>query len=87
MVRLGNKKNMDVVIRFNADSENTEVFRDDEVIWSGFIPNDMLESLSDIIESLGMEVDLVEKFDDIANDIIEMEPDEPSYESDESDDE
>ena len=87
MVRLGNKKNMDVVIRFNADSENTEVFRDDEVIWSGFIPNDMLESLSDIIESLGMEVDLVEKFDDIANDIIEMEPDEPSYESDEPDDE
>ena len=78
---------MDVVIRFNADSENTEVFRDDEVIWSGFIPNDMLESLSDIIESLGMEVDLVEKFDDIANDIIEMEPDEPSYESDEPDDE
>ena len=78
---------MDVVIRFNADSENTEVFRDDEVIWSGFIPNDMLESLSDIIESLGMKVDLVEKFDDIANDIIEMEPDEPSYESDEPDDE
>ena len=82
------KKNRDIIIRY-TESDTAEVVRDDEVIWSGYMPYEALESLSDILAALDFEVDSVSTdFDDTVEDTeVAEDVNEPSYESGEPDDE
>lgn len=75
------KKSRDIIVRY-TDNDTAEVIRDDEVVWSGYMPNEVLESLSDILESLDFEVDLVPQDFDNVDDDIDEEDDDPAYEDD-----